>query len=223
MSAASVTSQFHLNVTAEVGRAHAPFLRTNVKRAHGLLVAWASRPSRNRGATARKELKTAPREHTGETPMPRLVVTRSLQGLSLVLVGDRRMSDLHAQFMGIAGPTDVLTFPLDQDARGRVTSGEVYVCVPEATRQARARKIPLRLELLLYGLHGMLHLLGCDDRTARDFALMHRTEDAILTGLGFGPVFAAPATAAAAPRRRRTGSASAGAGTIRPRGRGGSR
>jgi rRNA maturation RNase YbeY len=84
----------------------------------------------------------------------------------------------------------VLTFPIDTDARGHVTSGEVYVCVPEALRQSRARKIPHRLELLLYSIHGMLHLLSYDDRTARDFNRMHRTEDAILTGLGFGPVFA---------------------------------
>jgi probable rRNA maturation factor len=129
----------------------------------------------------------------------------ALREMSLVLVGDRRMGELHEQFMGIAGPTDVLTFPIDEDARGRVTSGEVYVCVPEARRQARARKIPHRLELLLYSVHGMLHLLGYDDRTERDFARMHGTEDVILSDLGFGPVFAAPSHAALAPaptRRR---------------------
>jgi probable rRNA maturation factor len=164
----------------------------------------------------------------GEAPMPRGNAARALTEFSLVLIGDRRMSDLHAQFMGIAGPTDVLTFPLDQDARGWVTAGEVYVCVPEATRQARARKIPLRLELLLYGLHGMLHLGGYDDRTARDFALMHRTEDAILSGLGFGPVFAVPAAARtpAGPRRRAAAAAGdrgRGRHDSRARGRGGRR
>jgi ssRNA-specific RNase YbeY (16S rRNA maturation enzyme) len=42
----------------------------------------------------------------------------------------------------------------------------------------------------------MLHLLGYDDRTARDFATMHRTEDDILTHLGFGPVFSRSTTPA---------------------------
>jgi ssRNA-specific RNase YbeY (16S rRNA maturation enzyme) len=51
------------------------------------------------------------------------------------------------------------------------------------------RSIPPRMELLLYALHGMLHLSGFDDRTDRDFALMHRTEDSILESLGFAPVF----------------------------------
>ena len=50
----------------------------------------------------------------------------------LALVGDARMSALHEQFMGIEGPTDVLTFPIDHDPAGRVTSGEVIVCVPRA-------------------------------------------------------------------------------------------
>jgi probable rRNA maturation factor len=113
-----------------------------------------------------------------------------LSEMSLALVGDRRMSDLHGQFMGIHGPTDVLSFPIDENARGEVTSGEVVVCVSEAKRQAKARKISPRVELLLYAVHGMLHLLGYDDRTARDFHAMHRTEDEILTRLGFGPVFA---------------------------------
>lgn len=115
----------------------------------------------------------------------------TLVELSIVLAGDRRMSALHEAFMGVAGPTDVLTFPLESDHRGRATAGEVIICVPEARRQAKLRKIEPRLEVLLYALHGMLHLIGHDDRTDHAFRIMHRTEDAILTELGFGPVFAA--------------------------------
>jgi probable rRNA maturation factor len=112
-----------------------------------------------------------------------------LAELSLALVGDRKMSDLHREFMNVLGPTDVLTFPLDLDARGRPLSGEVVVCVPEARRQAKERNVPLERELLLYALHGLLHLCGYDDRTDRSFRAMHRTEDQILTRLGVGPVF----------------------------------
>jgi probable rRNA maturation factor len=123
-----------------------------------------------------------------------------LNEFSLALVTDRRMSDLHEEFMGIRGPTDVLTFPIDHDRRGRVTSGEVVVCVPEAQRQARERGIRLQSELLLYAIHGMLHLLGYDDRTARGFRVMHRTEDELMNALGLGTVFARPAGAAAGGR-----------------------
>ena len=118
------------------------------------------------------------------------ILSPPLRELSVALVNDVRMGELHEQFMGIKGPTDVLTFELDHDARGHVTSGEAIVCVPEARRQAKERGIELRMELLLYALHGMLHLCGFDDRTDLGFRTMHRREDDILTQLGFGPVFA---------------------------------
>jgi probable rRNA maturation factor len=110
--------------------------------------------------------------------------------MSVALVGDRRMGVLHEGFMGIAGATDVLTFELDHDARGRVVAGEVVVCVPYAVREAKRRGVEARKEVLLYALHGMLHLCGFDDRTDRDFAIMHRREDEILKRLGVGIVFA---------------------------------
>src|SRR5687767_5733155 len=128
-----------------------------------------------------------------------------LAELSVALVGDRRMSALHAQFMGIAGPTDVLTFPLDVDRRGRVTAGEVVVCVSEAVRRARAGGEKVERELLLYALHGLLHLCGYDDRTQAGYRRMHRREDMILTQLGVGPVFH-PDTAAPAPASPKVGS-----------------
>lgn len=118
--------------------------------------------------------------------------------LSLALVGDRRMSQLHQQFMNLPNPTDVLTFPLEQDRRGDVLAGEVVVCVPEARRQARVRGVAVERELLLYALHGMLHLAGYDDRTESAFRTMHRKEDQILQQLGVGPVFAAGAGTGAA-------------------------
>ena len=108
------------------------------------------------------------------------------------------MSSLHKQFMQIDGPTDVLTFPLDFDANGREIVGEVVLCVPEAARQARLRGTPVDRELLLYALHGMLHLSGFDDRTEAGFRQMHRKEDDILTRLGLGPVFGVDG----APNRR---------------------
>src|SRR5690349_2777698 len=85
-----------------------------------------------------------------------------LRELSVAIVGDKRMSELHMRFMNIPGPTDVLTFPLDSDSAGRVTEGEVVVCLPEARRRAREHRTPVEHELLLYALHGLLHLCGYD-------------------------------------------------------------
>lgn len=112
--------------------------------------------------------------------------------LSIALVGDAEMSRLHRDFLGIAGPTDVLTFELDHNPRGRVTGGEIVICVPEARRRAKKIDGSVKNELLLYAVHGLLHLSGHDDRTAAGFATMHRTEDRILSRLGVGPVFSRP-------------------------------
>jgi rRNA maturation RNase YbeY len=119
----------------------------------------------------------------------RKMIESPLRELSLALVGDRKMADLHQQFMNIAGPTDVLTFELEHDERGRAVAGEVILCVPYAMRQAKKTVVPVRKELLLYAIHGMLHLCGFDDRTQRDFAQMHEREDDILKKLGVGAVF----------------------------------
>jgi probable rRNA maturation factor len=161
-----------VSISAQTGRAFVPFLRKNIRRAYGVL----TRTSRVRSGLPLREM-------------------------SLALVDDARMSELHQEFMSIAGPTDVLTFPLDSDARGRVTSGEVVVCVPQARREARARKMPTRVELLLYAIHGMLHLLGYDDRTDRAYRIMHAAEDEVMSKLGLGPVFSRrPCRPAAASR-----------------------
>ena len=112
-----------------------------------------------------------------------------LHDLTVIFVGDRRMIELHRQFMNLPTTTDVLTFPIDEDARSRPLSGEVYVCIPESRRQARKRRTQVAHEVLLYALHGMLHLCGFDDRTDAEYRKMHRAEDAILTRLGIGRVF----------------------------------
>ncbi len=122
--------------------------------------------------------------------------------LSVALVDDERMARLHKQFLKIDGPTDVLTFELDHDSTGRCTGGEVIVCVPEAERRAAELKIDVADELLLYALHGLLHLSGFDDKTAAGYQSMHRREDRILTQLGIGTLFHQPRTPARAGRRR---------------------
>ena len=109
--------------------------------------------------------------------------------ISIALVGDTKMAALHEQFMQVPGSTDVLTFELDHNAQGPVTSGEIVVCVPYARREAKRRKIRAEQEVLLYALHGVLHLSGFDDLTPVDHQRMHDEEDRILEQIGIGAVF----------------------------------
>lgn len=109
------------------------------------------------------------------------------------------MSRLHEAFSGVAGTTDVLTFdlmpPRETTRKSgafrprRVIEGDIAVCVEEAMRQASRRGRDTRLEVLLYSLHGVLHLQGYDDHDADDYRKMHRREDALLRKAGIGALF----------------------------------
>lgn len=107
------------------------------------------------------------------------------------VVNDEIMSDLHRRHSGVSGPTDVLTFDLRPMGLGPLDT-DIIVCLDEAIRQAATRGHPPHRELLLYGLHGILHCLGHDDHDDRAYARMHAAEDAVLTAIGVGPVFDKP-------------------------------
>lgn len=110
--------------------------------------------------------------------------------LSIAVVGDDEMAQLHEQYKDVPGTTDVLTFDLRDDLGDDRIEGEVIICLDEARRQAAERGHSVRHELLLYVVHGILHLLGEDDHDPADFARMHAREDQILSELGLGAVFA---------------------------------
>ena len=111
--------------------------------------------------------------------------------LSVVIVDDARMAELHHRFMDIDETTDVLTFDLrDAEAGAEAPiEGEVYVCRDEAARQASQRGHALGHELLLYAVHGLLHLAGYDDHEPDDHAAMHGEEDRLLEAIGVGRVY----------------------------------
>jgi probable rRNA maturation factor len=79
--------------------------------------------------------------------------------LSVSFVDDDEMADLHLRYMGEEGPTDVLSFPLDDaDEDGRRIIGDVVVCPQYAARNNPDLDAEIRLLLV----HGILHLLGYD-------------------------------------------------------------
>ena len=81
------------------------------------------------------------------------------QGLiSVTFLGRDSMRRLNAAHKGHDRPTDVLTFALGGPT-GQVI-GDVYICPWVARREARARGIPLREELIRLVVHGTLHALG---------------------------------------------------------------
>lgn len=110
--------------------------------------------------------------------------------LSLAVVADEEMAELHEQYTGVAGTTDVLTFDLRDEGDDQAPiEGDIIVCLDEAKRQAAQRNHPVQHELLLYAVHGLLHLLGEDDHNEADYQRMHAREDELLQAMGIGRVF----------------------------------
>lgn len=103
--------------------------------------------------------------------------------LSIVLVDKEEITRLNKQFLGRQEPTDVLSFPLD--ASDRRISGEVVVCVPVAVEYTKEAGTEVEGEIMLYIVHGVLHLLGYDDATRRLAQCMHRREREILSRFGY--------------------------------------
>ena len=105
--------------------------------------------------------------------------TPSRAELEVALVGDATMRRLNRRYHDRAGSTDVLTFPGTPGRGGRVL-GEVVISLARARTQARRFGHPVRCEVALLLVHGILHLRGYDDRTGAAAARMQARAEAIL-------------------------------------------
>ncbi len=109
--------------------------------------------------------------------------------LAIVFVDEAAMEQLHVQWMDEPGPTDVLSFPMDELRPGsddNITPagllGDIVVCPQVAISQAEtAGHSPLE-EMLLLTTHGILHLLGFDHAEPEDEKEMFGIQRDILVG-----------------------------------------
>ncbi|HMC02575.1 MAG TPA: rRNA maturation RNase YbeY [Cellulomonadaceae bacterium] len=111
--------------------------------------------------------------------------------LSIMLVEVDVMAELHVRWMDEPGPTDVLSFPMDELRPGRegdVTPpgllGDIVLCPEVAAQQARVAGHSTAEELLLLATHGILHLLGYDHaETAEEKEMFDLQRQLLLTFL----------------------------------------
>ena len=99
----------------------------------------------------------------------------SLDCLSVALVDPERIARLNAAHLGHAGPTDVISFPVEEGEEERC--GEVILCPQVAREQAAERGHSLARELAILTAHGTLHALGYRDDTAEGRAEMERLQE----------------------------------------------
>lgn len=92
---------------------------------------------------------------------------------ALRLTDDGEMAELNHRYRGRQGPTDVLSFPGDQDAEG-CHLGDVVISIPRTREQSVAAGHAVAVELRTLILHGVLHCLGYDHEV--DDGTMDRLE-----------------------------------------------
>lgn len=109
--------------------------------------------------------------------------------LAIVLVDEAAMEQLHVQWMDEPGPTDVLSFPMDELRPGTEEAvtpagllGDIVLCPQVAIAQAETAGHSTLDELLLLTTHGLLHLLGFDHAEPDEEKEMFSIQRDILIG-----------------------------------------
>jgi probable rRNA maturation factor len=105
--------------------------------------------------------------------------------LSISLVDEDEMSSLHMRWLNETGPTDVLSFPMDElkpesAVNGPGILGDIVLCPKFAEAQAKNAGQTLEKEIELLMVHGVLHLLGFDHRESDEKTIMFSQQDEIL-------------------------------------------
>ena len=105
--------------------------------------------------------------------------------ISIVLTDSESIKDLNHKYLGHEGVTDVITFDYrcnsaDTCSDKDDTIGEVIVCPAVAGESSNKYQNSVSEEIVLYIIHGILHLCGYDDHTSADRREMRRAETEIL-------------------------------------------
>jgi probable rRNA maturation factor len=110
--------------------------------------------------------------------------------LSIVLTDNEHLQELNLNYLGIDAPTDVLSFPASETdpESGARYIGDILISVPRARSQAEAAGHPLKSEVQLLVVHGVLHLLGHDHAEPEEKARMWKVQAEILDSLGLGKI-----------------------------------
>ncbi len=106
---------------------------------------------------------------------------RAAGDVDVLIVDDRSIKRLNRLHRGVNRRTDVLAFPLETPGTRSPLVGQIVISAETARRQARRLEVSLATELDLLVTHGVLHLVGYDDRHRVEARLMHERERQILS------------------------------------------
>jgi len=104
--------------------------------------------------------------------------------INVVLVNSDTIQQFNRDFLKHDYPTDTISFPAEYRQSDGHLEGEVLVCTEIAKERAEEFSWAAESELLLYVVHGVLHLIGFDDSTPEQQAVMQEKERSYLATLG---------------------------------------
>jgi len=103
--------------------------------------------------------------------------------LEVLLVDEEEMTQLHVKWMDEPGPTDVLTFPMDElrpHSQEAGILGDIVLCPSVAKRQAEEVGHSYNHELSILSVHGLLHIVGYDHANEEDEKEMFDLQESIV-------------------------------------------
>jgi len=99
--------------------------------------------------------------------------------IDITFVNDRMIKKLNKKYMGKPHPTDVLAFGL----AGTPLVGDVYISSDTAKKNSRAYGTGFAREVILYAIHGVLHLMGMADKTKKEKIRIRKMEAKFLKSI----------------------------------------
>lgn len=103
--------------------------------------------------------------------------------LEVLLVDEAEMTALHEKWMNEPGPTDVLSFPMDEvkpHSKEQATLGDIVLCPSVAISQAKSAGHSVEHELSILSVHGLLHILGYDHANKEDEKVMFDLQESLV-------------------------------------------
>jgi probable rRNA maturation factor len=122
--------------------------------------------------------------------MLQILKVNTKSDVSILFVNEDEMTKQHVRWMNEPGPTDVMSFPMDdivlQDSKLRKKQailGDIIICPTVALKDAKEQGINPAYHLVFLITHGVLHLLGQDHQEASQRVVMQKREQGIMNSL----------------------------------------
>jgi len=122
--------------------------------------------------------------------MLQILKVNTKSDVSILFVNEDEMTKQHVRWMNEPGPTDVMSFPMDEvvlkDSKLRKKQailGDIIICPAVALKDSREQGINPAYHLVFLLAHGILHLLGQDHQAASQRVVMQKREQGIMNSL----------------------------------------